>query len=267
MSLDSVDLGVRFQRATFNLGLAKLAEQPLGGESTEEEEDTQGDDPVSVSVEQDHPQTVTRQNLFQHPDAHPVVLDLLLLRKYGPEWMTWEHETLEFRIKADFPLPISDLNLHKVQAMKTLHFVDTFWEEWHVFVWCCMALNGVPPDFRVMQVPTVAQCMMAVDIANRVRQDVPFSPEVNDFVEQVQMHDGIFVPIEPLEWVMMDDVEGYPVDCDEVKKRWPEVRKQGKVLEPTTVENEQLNRMLGVREYLEESRTALRAQLPLVAHV
>jgi hypothetical protein len=90
---------------------------------------------------------------------------------------------------------------------------------------------------------------------------------MNDYVEQVHMHDGIFVPIEPLEWVTMDDVEDYPVDCEDVKKRWPEVRKGGKELPSTTVENEQLNRMLSVREYLEESRSSLRAQLPLVTYV
>lgn len=267
MSLDSIDFSVRFQRATYNLGFAKLAEQQsLDGDPTEEDEDVQGDDPETVAIKQDTPQAVTSQNLFQHPDAHPVVLDLLLLRKYGPEWMTWEHETLALRIKSDFPLAISDLNMHKVQAMKTLHFVDTFWEEWHIFTWCCMALNGIPPDFLVMQVPTVAECMVAVDIANRVRQDVPFSQEVNDFVERVQMHDGIFVPIEPLEWVTMDEVDDYPVDCEEVKRRWPEVRKQGTELPATTVENEQLNRMLMVRRYLEESRDALRSQLHLVSH-
>jgi hypothetical protein len=267
MSVESIDFVGRMRSAALNLGLTKLAEQPLGGESTEGDEDVQGDDPTSVAVQQDVVQAVTKQNIFQHLDTHPVVLDLLLLRKYGPEWMTWEHETLDLRIRVDFGHSISDLNLHKVQAMKTLHFIDTFWEEWHIFVWCCMALNGVPPDFKVMQVPTVAQCMVAVDIANRVRQDVPFSAEMNDYVEQVHMHDGIFVPIEPLEWVTMDDVEDYPVDCEDVKKRWPEVRKGGKELPSTTVENEQLNRMLSVREYLEESRSSLRAQLPLVTYV
>lgn len=267
MSLDSVDFEARFRGAATSLGLTKLAEEALGGESTEVVEDTEHDDEESVAAPDDDDGPVTSQNFFQHPDTHPVLLDLVLLRKYGPEWMEWEVETLDLRISSDFKVSISDLNMHKVQAMKTLHFIDTYWEEWHVFCWVTMALNGVPPDFKVMQVPTVAQCMVSVDVANRVRQDVPFSLEINDYIEQVHMHDGIFVPIEPLEWVTMDDVEDYPVDIEEIRKRWPEVRKDGKQLQSTTVENEQLNRMLDVREYLEESRAALRAQLPLVVHV
>jgi hypothetical protein len=274
MSLDSVDFEARFRDAAATLGLPKLAEarfeetNALDSDATVVAEEAGGDDERSVAVAADDDGPVTAQNFFQHPDTHPVLLDLVLLRKYGPEWMVWEHEVVEVRARADFKVSdVSDINMHKIQAMKTLHFIDTFWEEWHVFAWCCMAFNGVAPDFKVMQVPTVSQCMVAVDIANRVRQDVKFSAELNDYLEQVHMHDGIFVPIEPLEWVTMDDVEDYPVDIEEIQRRWPDVRKEGKQLPSTTVENEQLNRMLDVREYLEDSRAALRAQLPLVIHV
>jgi hypothetical protein len=279
MTLQSVDFGERFKRAAVSLGLDKLAAESVEDNDTvtareddltDLDETTQGvtDEPVAVPAPEEKPSPVTARNIFQHPETHPVMLDLLLLRKYGPEWMTWEPETVEWRIPQDFGgQNISDINMHKVQAVKTLHFNDRFWEAWEVFTWCCMALNGIPPDFEVMQVPTVAQCMIAVDIANRIRQDVEFDEEINDFVEQVQMHDGIFCPIEPLQWVTMDDVEDYPVDCAEVMKRWPDVRKSGRAPTGDTVTDEQLRRMLDVRESLEESRAELRAQLPLTTHV
>jgi hypothetical protein len=279
MSLQSVDFVERFKRAATSLGLSKLAAESVEDNDTtttrednltDLDETTQGvtDKSVGVPAPDEKPSPVTAKNIFQHPDTHPIMLDLILLRKYGPEWMTWEPETLEWRIPQDFGgQNISDANMHKVQALKTLHFNDRFWEAWEVFVWCCMAFNGVPPDFEVMQVPTVAQAMVAVDVANRVRQDVEFDEEINDFLEQVQMHDGMFCPIEPLEWVTMDDIEDYPVDCEEVMRRWPDVRKTGKAPAGDTVTDEQLRRMLDVREYLEESRAALRAQLPLTTHV
>lgn len=279
MTLQSVDFGERFKRAASSLGLDKLAAESVEDNDTttareddltDLDETTQGvtDESIGVPGPDEKPSPVTAKNIFQHPETHPVMLDLILLRQYGPEWMTWEPETLEWRIPQDFGgQNISDINMHKVQAVKTLHFNDRFWEAWEVFVWCCMALNGVPPDFEVMQVPTVAQCMIAVDIANRIRQDVEFDEEVNDFVEQVQMNDGMFCPIEPLEWVTMDDVEDYPVDCKAVMERWPEVRKSGRAPTGDTVTDEQLRRMLEVRGFLEESRSELRAQLPLTTHV
>lgn len=271
MTLNGGDFGARFQRAAMGLGLHKLAAELL-----EEEVDTTVGVETTQKVEEEsvglppavHPTAVTHSNFFQHPETHPIMLDLVLLRRYGPEWLEWEPETLELRIETDFSgQPISDLNMHKVQACKTLHFNENFWSEWEVFVWCCMAFNGVPPDFEVMQVPTAAQCMVAVDVANKIRSDVKWNEEMNDYIEQVHMHDGIFCPIEPLEWVTMDDAEEYPVDCEEIRRRWPDVRKAGRQLTPSTVENEQLNRLLDVREYLEESRAALLAQLPLATHV
>ena len=31
--------------------------------------------------------SVTAASIFRHPDAHPIALNMLLLRQYGPEWM------------------------------------------------------------------------------------------------------------------------------------------------------------------------------------
>lgn len=209
---------------------------------------------------------IHRSNYFSHPDANAIVLDLALLQKYGPEWLEWEIETVQYRVKHDFAQSISSLNLHKLQAVRSLHLVSTYWQEWHVFTWVTMALNAVPPDFSVMQVPTVAQAMISVDMAKRINQSVEFSQEINDFLEQVQMFDGIFVPIEPLTFVTMDDVEGYPVNIEEIKSLWPAVRASGKPPTADTVTAEQLRRMLDVHQSLEASRAELRDQLSLVLY-
>jgi hypothetical protein len=282
MTFDTDVFDLRFKNAAAGLGLTKTGADVVDGVApedndtvieddddvtdveVEEEQDTPLPD-VNVASEDDKTRRVQVSNFFSHPDSHPIILDLLLLQKYGPEWFDWEHETLELRVQHDFGQAVSELNMHKIQAAKTLHFIDTYWKEWHVFCWVTMAFNGLYPDFEVMQVPTVAQAMVSVDIANRIRQDVPFSQELNDFLEQVQMHDGIFVPIEPLTFVTMDDVDDYVVDVEEVKNRWPDVRTSGRAPKGDTVTDEQLRRMLDVREILEESRQELKEQLRLVA--
>lgn len=213
--------------------------------------------PVLVSA-------VTLQNILRHPDAHPIVLDLLLIHKYNLEWMLWEPETLDIRIPQDFKTSVSEVNLGKIHSMATLHLVDTFWERWEVFLWCTMALNGIPPDFESMQVPTVAQILVACDIANRTRDDMSWSPEIRAFIESVYRHDDIFLPIPPADFVTLD-TEGFPIDVAEVAKKWPDVRASGKAPKDATVTAEQLRRLLIVNHYLEESRSHLRQQLPLVS--
>lgn len=222
--------------------------------------------PSTEDFEKEAESGATRQNIWRHPDAHPVALDYMLLQKYGVDWMNWEPETLELRIPQDFDTQtLSDLNLSKIQACKTLHFVDTFWQRWEVFAWCTMPFNNVFPDFNVMQVPTVAQCAVAVDMARRLRTDVDYELEVKAYLEVVHRHDGILTPIDPLDFVTVDTTE-VALDVADVRHRWPSVRSSGSAPKGATMEDEQLRRMLDVHHFLEESRTRLRQQLRLVLH-
>lgn len=209
---------------------------------------------------------VSVANVFRNPDAHPLVLDLMLLQKYGSDWLGWELETIVQRVQEDFRTPsIADINVEKLQACKALHLVDDFWLKWEVFLHCCAPFNGAFADFQRMQVPSVAECMVAVDIANRIRDDVAWSDELKTFLAAVHRHDGILCPQPPLEFVKVD-VEGLPIDCAEVTRRWPEVRASGRAPEGDSVEDEQLRRLLGSWGYLESARRRLRSQLEILKH-
>lgn len=208
---------------------------------------------------------VTAANLFRNPEAHPLALDLALLTRYGVAWLGWEPETLEATLPGDFHVQnVSDVALTKINACKTLHLVDSFWERWEVFVWCTMALNGIFPDAQMMQVPTVGQVLVAVDIANRIREDVPWAEEVRLFIETVLRHDGVLVPLPPIGFVRP---VGDAKVVAEIEAAWGKVRAEGHAPEGDTLVAEQLRRMLSVHQFLEESRTRLHQQLELVAHV
>jgi len=244
--------------------LDPLREKPLNT-VVEPPTTTSADDPLNLLQQTRPNQSATGQarlsNVFGHQDAHPVVLDLLMTRQYGPEWLGWEGETIEHRVPLDFHSNISVLNLSKLQAMRTMHMVDSFWQRWEIFCWCLMPLNGVFPDFEIMQVPTVAQCMVAVDIANRTRDDMLWDAEIKAYLEVVHRHDEILVPQSPLDFVTVDTV-GYPIDVAAIRKRWPEVRvNPTKAVGGDTVEDEQLRRMLDVYDVLEQSRRQLHQQL------
>jgi hypothetical protein len=207
----------------------------------------------------------TTINLFQHPDTHPVILDLALTKKYNEEWWEWEWEVLEFQIPKDFPTSsVSDLTMHKIEAMRTLHLNSNFWTRWEVFLWLTMPLNDLYPDFVVMQVPTLAQCLVSTEIADSVYLNHEWSQELLGYLEAAYRHDGIFCPVWPLEEVPIE-VSGF-VDQKEILSRWPEVNKSRVPPTGETVTDEQLRRMLVVTDYLEESRARLAAQLPLIRH-
>jgi hypothetical protein len=213
------------------------------------------------------PSGVTAANILRHPDAHPIALDMLLLRQYGPEWMLWEGDTLQRVVPVDFHTEtLSDLNLAKLQACRTLHLVDTYWQRWEVFGWCTTAFNSEFPDFDVMQVPSVAQVLESLDVANRIRDDVSFSDEVKGYVGAVFRHDDIFVILPPADFA---HVEAPDMDLDValVKERWPSVRASGHPPAAETAVDEQLRRLSAAHGYLEESRERLRQQLRILADV
>lgn len=226
-------------------------------------------DSTAVTIVHDEavPIRVNIKNIFRHPDAHPLVLDLLLIDKYQEEWLGWEYETLERRLPKDFGIDrVSDLNLSKLQAMKTLHLVDSFWQRWEVFVWCVMPLNSTFPDFQVMQVPTTLQCMVAVDISKQVRDDIQWDDELKHYLSAVHRHDGILLPQAPLQFVEVD-TEGLPVDMGDVHARWDKVRSSKLPPQGETPEDEQLRRMLELYVELGKHRAQLRQQLGVLQHV
>lgn len=250
----------------------RLPHQLQEDEPTMVIETTQGDESENPTVH-GTVESITKTsnvsvgNVFRSPDAHPLILDLMLLRKYDLAWLGWELETIVQRVQEDFKTPsIADINIEKLQACKALHLVDDFWLKWEVFIHCCAPFNGAFADFQRMQVPTVAECMVAVDIANRIRDDVNFSDEVKSYLAVVHRHDGVLCPQPPLDFVKID-TEGLLVDCKEVNERWPEVRSSGRAPAGDSVEDEQLRRLLASWAYLESTRRRLRLQLDILQHV
>lgn len=206
-------------------------------------------------------------SLFQHPDFHPIVIDMCLIKKYGDEWLRWEPETFQSRLPHDFKASgISALALAKIQACRTLHLVDTYWKQWEVFLPVTQAFNGSLPDFTHMQVPTVTQCAISVDIVNHIRKDVMWSSEINAYLGVVHIHDGFAVSQEPLDFVKIDASE-YPIDVEAVKKRFDRVIASNAMPSGDSPEDEQLRRMLDVHRAVQANRETLNRQLKVVEYV
>ena len=220
------------------------------------------DDSVAPIEVPSVPSTVTVSNIWRHPQAHPVALDLFMLRKYGPDWLGWEAETLRAIIPPDFKTSsVSEINIAKLQACKTLHMVDSFWNSWEVYVACLAPFNSEFPDFEIAPAPTVAQCLVACDVGARIRDDVEWSSEMKVYVSTVYEHDGIFLPLPPADFVTLKTPP--EINPTELALKWPEVRARGRAPTAATPLDEQLRRLLAAHEYLEGSRSRLQQQLHL----
>jgi hypothetical protein len=154
---------------------------------------------AEVKSEPTQPKLLSSRSVFSHPDAHPVVLDITLLKHFNLEWLSWLPDTLFFEIEKTFSTSIAEVNRLKIQAVQTLHVIDTFWEEWEIFEKTIMALNGIIPLPTLMQPPDLSFLYAGVDMANQIRKET-FNEEVSRYCAAVFLYENVQYAPEPLEF-------------------------------------------------------------------
>lgn len=247
----------------------------------EETSNNAQEEPISLAGLPARLAPVTHKNLFVHHDTHPVVFDLALLAKYDTAWFEWEPGTLWKEIKEDFHVSsISDHACAKIQAIKTLHINEWFWDKWEVFCWITQAVNNNIPDFQVIQKPAVPQLLNAVDIATMIRSGEEFTQEVQSWVAASVVEEGIFyapIPIkfcqdEILELLTELQIEGPKQVVAATEKRFKEImslsdeaweRRDGPILKET-MEDIQVAKLKIACDYLTLRRKQLKEQLRLL---
>jgi rubrerythrin len=137
---------------------------------------------------------------FSFHDAHPVALMLVLMEKFGTEWLDWEAETLKSEILTTFrATSVSEQNWQKIQAIRVLTSTTGFWEEWHIFEKIIQALNNNFPRFDITQRCTISQLMSGVDVANTIRKET-YHEEIQRYVSACALDEGVLYLPSPLDF-------------------------------------------------------------------
>lgn len=168
------------------------------------------------------PRSLTSKSVFSHPEAHPVALDLVLLKHFELEWLRWLPDTLFAEIEATFSTSIAEVNKLKILAAQTLHVTDVFWEQWEVFEKTLWALNGQIPHVDWIQPPDLSILMAGVDTANKMRQET-YGEEVSRYCAAVFLYENVFYAPEPLSFCQKYIIEPKFKcnDCDQTGSALP----------------------------------------------
>ncbi len=143
------------------------------------------------------------RNLFIHHDAHPIVLDLALIKAFELQWLHWEPETLWTSIHSMFQSNVSEHNRAKIQAIQTLQVTKAPWNLWQVFEKVVQALNNNIPKFDVVQAPSIEQLYAAVDMMDTIRRE-SFSQEVKSYMAAAVLHDEVLYVPPPLDFIQVE---------------------------------------------------------------
>jgi len=164
---------------------------------------------------------LTRPLAFTSPEVHPLALDALLADKYGVDWILWEPETLWPTIRKDFGLKteISRIARSGIQAVKTMHANDSFFLDWEVANWCTQSLDGILPDFEILQPSYPGQIMHAVRCASLLRGKMEYDDEVQGWMAACFAEAGLVYAPDPVKFIQDDlvRVEAHCPKCGNVE--------------------------------------------------
>jgi len=137
------------------------------------------------------------RTVFSYFDTHPYVLDLVLLKHFHLEWLSWLPDTLFREIEQTFQTSVAEVNRIKIVATQTLHVTDVYWDQWEVFEKTLWALNGQVPKVDLIQPPDLPILYAGVDMANAIREET-FGEEVARYCAAVFLHENVFYAPDPL---------------------------------------------------------------------
>jgi hypothetical protein len=148
-------------------------------------------------VPSDGPQTP--KHAFTNKDTHPLVLDLLLIKEFGPDYLGWEPETLWLEIGRNWGVATAESSRNKIQAMRTCHVSDQPYTSWGVFEKVAGGLMGLSPKFDLIQRATPHRAAAALEIMSQARDNRPVSDQVYKYIAACLLDAGMVYGPGPLE--------------------------------------------------------------------
>lgn len=152
------------------------------------------------------------KDIWRHPNAHPIVLMLLLLDRYGQDYLDWHPDVLKLTLDRD-GIALSNRSWNKILAGRVVLMSPSPWRQWEVFHWVCRALAGESPNFVYLEEPEIGHLVSGYEIMKLVDPKRQTSTEVDKFVATVFKHEGIpFVPA-PLDFAQ-HELEEPKIECN-----------------------------------------------------
>jgi hypothetical protein len=180
-----------------SLDLAELTTRALGGAGLEKE--------ASLLPE------VDLKGLWKNPDASAIVLALILLDKYGMEYLEWHPEVLKLTLQRE-GFEISNKNWNKVMAGRVILNSPSPWRQWEVFHWVCRGLCGETPNFVYLEQPEIGHILVGYEMMKLVDPKRATSTEVDKFIAAAFKSEGIpFIPY-PLDEAQRE-LEDQKLEC------------------------------------------------------
>ncbi len=193
---------------------------------------------------------------------HLLVLDILCLRELGPEFITYEPETLFAEMRSRFG-PIGRVTSEKLLACQVLHSNNLYWTEWEAFEKVTASISGEVAIFSYVQPPDPEEAAVSLATAGQFA-DHEYGDEVLRYIAAACLHTGLFYLEGPL-GVALPQAQEYVADKGiEVNYRAVRdlLRQTTQPFQnPDSIEEVQVNKVLSVRAAVKGFEREVAAQI------
>lgn len=141
--------------------------------------------------------------LLKDPEAHPLVLMMLVLDRYGDACLEWDPEVLRATLIKD-NIQMSGLCLDKLRAVMVMIMSPSPWRQWEVFHWMCRAVTGRAPNFVFLESPEIGAMMVCADIMKLIDPPRKTAIEVDKFVAAALKLEGHVYAPPPLDFAQRE---------------------------------------------------------------
>jgi len=149
------------------------------------------------------------KRLLESQETMALTLYLILMKKYGEEWLSWEPLTIYLELRDDFSCEPSTVTMDRISAVQVLMTSSSFYTDLYGFTGICNTLAEGTPSFSLINPVTVAEAAWAVTEAGLLREPLPFAPTIRSYVKVILEMEGM--EKDPPE-ILLDIVNPAPED-------------------------------------------------------
>lgn len=120
-----------------------------------------------------------------------VVLNTMLMRLYGEDWLEWDPLTLYMELREDHSCEPSSESMDRLCALQALQLGQEFFTSLDAFLGICNSFNDGNPSFSIFNPITAAEAAWAITEVSLIRDLLPFNYSIKKYVATISKEEGL----------------------------------------------------------------------------
>jgi hypothetical protein len=128
---------------------------------------------------------------FESTATMAVVLNELMMKLYGEEWLDWDPLTVYMQLRDDYQCEPSSEAMDRLCAVQVLQVGPAFFTSLDSFLAICNSLNTGNPSFSMFNPITAAEAAWAITETSLIRDLLPFNYSIKKYVAVISKSEGV----------------------------------------------------------------------------